>query len=271
MNQIEISRFPALEYHTKEAMNTLCTNLFFTGGDLKKIMISSCRPREGKSFVSMNLMRSLAGLGKKVVLVDADIRASALTGTYGISARGKQSGLSHYLVGLCDMDAILCSTNIENASMVLCGKHVSNSLPLLNSPKFSALLNSLAETNDLVLVDAPPVGAIIDAVEIAKSCDGTIFVVESNLVSRQELIEAMRQIEKTSCPILGTAVNKFDISTFSAKKHYYKSYYIQYDVSTKEKKQVKSSERNETAVRSSEVQNGLPDRHSSTSNPGDRQ
>ncbi|HRX09992.1 MAG TPA: CpsD/CapB family tyrosine-protein kinase, partial [Candidatus Limiplasma sp.] len=196
----------------------------------------------GKSFVAMHLLRSLAELGKKVVLVDADIRASALTGTYGIHTQGCQNGLAHYLVGLCDMDDVVYSTNFENASMVLCGKHVSNSLQLLNSPKFSALLDKLAQTHDLVLVDAPPVGTIIDAAQIARFCDGTIFVVESNLVSRRELADSMRQIEKASCPILGTVLNKFDINSYSAKKHYYKSYYTQYDSSLKSRRRVKPSE-----------------------------
>lgn len=268
MTPLEIVRFPALEYHTKEAINTLCTNLFFTGGDLKKIMITSCRPKEGKSFITMNLLRSLAGFGKKVVFVDADIRASALTGSYGIYPRSKQFGLVHYLAGLCSMEDIVCETNIENASIVLCGKHVSNSLPLLNSPRFAELLDALAEMYDLVLIDTPPIGTIIDAAQIAKSCDGTIFVVQSNLLSRQELIDAMRQIEKTSCPILGAVLNKFDINTYSAKKHYYKSYYTQYDSGSRGKKS-KAAELSDGAASASEATDGRADRHSSTSFSGD--
>lgn len=268
MTPLEIVRFPALEYHTKEAINTLCTNLFFTGGDLKKIMITSCRPKEGKSFITMNLLRSLAGFGKRVVFVDADIRASALTGSYGIYPRSKQFGLVHYLAGLCNMEDIVCETNIENASIVLCGKHVSNSLPLLNSPRFAQLLDALAEMYDLVLIDTPPIGTIIDAAQIAKSCDGTIFIVQSNLLSRQELIDAMRQIEKTSCPILGAVLNKFDINTYSAKKHYYKSYYMQYDSGSKGKKS-KSAEISDGAASVPEATDGRADRHSSTSHSGD--
>ena len=268
MNPIEILRFPALEYHTKEAINTLCTNLFFTGGDLKKIMLTSCRPQEGKSFVAMNLLRSLAGFGKRVVFVDADIRASALTGSYGIYPRNRQNGLVHYLAGLCDIEDIVCETSIENASIVLCGKHVSNSLPLLNSPRFAQLLDALAEMYDLVLIDAPPIGTIIDAAQIAKSCDGTIFVVQSNLVSRQELIDAMRQIEKTNCPILGAVLNKFDINSYSAKKRYYKSYYTQYDLSAKGKKS-KTYEISDGAANAPEAPDGRVNRHSSASHPGD--
>ena len=224
LRTLEIGRFDALDYPTNEAINTLCTNLFFAGADIKKIMITSCRPQEGKSFISMNLMRSLAGLGKKVVLVDADIRASALVGMYGIRVSKRDMGLSHYLSGMCVPEDILVYTNMENAYLILSGKNVVNSLPLFNTPKFELLLNLLAELFDVVLVDAPPVGTIIDAAQIARSCDGTLFVIQSNLIGRQELSEAIRQIEKSACPILGTVLNKFNMSQYGTKKYYYSHY-----------------------------------------------
>lgn len=78
MNPVAITRFPPLSYAGREAINTLCTNLSFAGEAVKKIMLTSCHPNEGKSFVSMNLMRSLAQNGKSVVLVDTDLRKSVL-------------------------------------------------------------------------------------------------------------------------------------------------------------------------------------------------
>lgn len=80
MNQVELTRFPALDYACKEAMNTLCTNLTFVGGMRNRIMITSCNASEGKSFLSMNIMRTLAQLGHSVVLVDADLRRSQICG-----------------------------------------------------------------------------------------------------------------------------------------------------------------------------------------------
>lgn len=230
MMEMRIRRFRELEYQTKEAINTLCTNLFFAGGDYKKIMITSCHPGEGKSFIAMNLMRSLAKLGMKVVFVDADIRASSLQSTYGIlpEAPGteKYQGLTRYLAGRCTMEETLVKTDIENAWMVLSGKTVNNSLPLLNTPRMKQLLDSLAKRFDIVIVDTPPVGVVIDAAKILSACDGVLFVVESETVRPQELQAALHQIEKTGRPLLGTVLNQFDESKYGRKYgSYYDAYY----------------------------------------------
>ena len=80
-----------------------------------------------------------------------------------------------------------------------------------------------------MLVDAPPVGAVIDAAQIAKSCDGILVVVAYNEVRRQELIDAVRQLEQTGCPILGTVLNQVKFDSYMSKKYYYKSHYASYE------------------------------------------
>lgn len=233
MNKAKIRRFEPLDYHANEAFNTLCTNLFFTGADIKKIMVTSCHPQEGKSFVTMNLMRSLSGLGLRTILVDADIRASAIQGVYGVQIDMPEGqryhGLTHYLAGQSSIDDIICKTDIPNAWMILSGKNVTNSLPLLNTPRLRTLLNALAGKFDVVLVDAPPVGTIIDAARIAGSCDGTMFVCQSGAISYREFQEAYKQIEKTGCPILGTVLNKFDEKLFGGRYYHKSSYYNRND------------------------------------------
>lgn len=214
-----------LDYTSKEAMNTLCTNLSFSGDSLKKIMITSCRPHEGKSYISMNLMRAMASIGKSVILVDADLRKSMLAGRYGIQTNDKLLGLSHYLAGMCPAEDIVYQTNIENAHMILAGQEVVNSLPLLNTPRLPGLLNGLADYYDVVIIDTSPVGVLIDSAQIAKSCDGVLFVVTDNEINRRELKEARLQIEKTGCPILGAVLNKTEFNSRSSRKYYQKSYY----------------------------------------------
>lgn len=227
MLKMEICRFGQLDYHAKEAVNTLSTNLSLVGGDYKKLLLTSCHPGEGKSFVAMNLLRAFAELGLKVVLVDADIRASSLIGTYDIRVESETSktvlGLSAYLAGRCSMNDILGSTNIPNAWMVLAGKTVINSLSLFASPRFGKLMDELAERFDIVLVDAPPIGTIIDPVRIAEHCDGMLMVVQSGAVVVQEFASVLKQIEKTKCPLLGTVLNKFDEKRFG-NKYYYSRY-----------------------------------------------
>lgn len=229
MNPVAITRFPPLSYAGREAMNTLCTNLSFAGDAVKKIMLTSCHPNEGKSFVSMNLMRSLAQNGKSVVLVDTDLRKSVLDLSYGIryASRTRGPGMVHYLAGMTDAESILYSTDIPNAFFVPAGRDVLNSLPLLGTPKFSAFLDDMAQRFQYIIVDSPPVGTIIDAAEIAKSCDGVLLVINYNAVRRREALEAKAQLLQSGCPILGTVLNGVEYDSYITKKYYYRdsSYY----------------------------------------------
>lgn len=244
MNNIEITRFKPLTYACAEAMNTLCTNLTFAGKDKKVIMITSAQAHEGKSFVSMNAMRTLAGLGHKVVLVDADLRRSQIASKYGMKVTsGNGVGLAHYLAGMCDVDEVIYETNIANASIIPLGHDVSNSLALLSSGRLNELLSYLRKRFDYVLVDAPPVGIIIDAAEIAKSCDGTMIALKYNAVSRRELLEVKRQIDRTECPILGVVLNSVEFDSLSSKRYYHRSAYNNYESDYMKRSEKKKSNR----------------------------
>ena len=230
MNKLEFVRFRALDYACKEAINTLCTNLTFVGNDKRIIMITSSQAHEGKSFLTMNILRTLAQLGKKVVLVDADLRRSQISAKYGVRIQeGTGYGTVHYLAGMCSLNDAIYETNIPGAYMIPVGREVSNSLALLSTPRLKNMLKELKGKFDFVLVDTPPVGVIIDAAEIAKSCEGTIFAVRYNTISRKELAEAKKQIERTGCEILGAVLNDVDLDTISSKKYYNKTYYTHYN------------------------------------------
>lgn len=230
MRNIEIRRFAPLSYAGQEAINTLCTNLSFSGEKTKKIMITSSHASEGKSFLTMNIMRTMAKYGKRVVLVDADLRRSYISSQFNLVFEDEDHkwGLAHLLAGMIDENSVLYATNISNAYIVPVGREVSNPLPLLNSERFHELLSHLSATFDYVLVDAPPVGTVIDAAEIAKSCDGTLVVVSYNTVRYQELLDAKEQLEQTGCPIIGTVLNMVQLDNYLSRKYYYKSYYSHY-------------------------------------------
>lgn len=228
MKTLEMTRFPTLDYASAEAINSLCTNLTFCGEDVKSIMMTSCRAGEGKTFLAMNVARTMAGLGKRVAVLDADLRRSSIAATFGLPAqKGIDLGVTHYLAGKCEMREILYLTNIPGFSILPVGRTAANPLPLLNSSRFSRLIGELCELFDYVLVDTPPVGVVIDAAEVAKSCSGTVFVVRYNTIHQRELVEAKRQIARTGCPILGTVINRFSFDAYSGKGYYHKSYYYQ--------------------------------------------
>ena len=246
MRNVALTLFPPLDYAAEEAINTLCTNLSFAGENVKKIMITSCHSSEGKTYLAMNLMRTMAKLGKGVVLVDADLRRSMIGNRYGLQYSVEEPlGLTHYLVGRASIDDVIYSTDIEGAYMIPVGRNVSDSLSLLNTPRLPYLLGKLAEQMDFVIVDAPPVGIIIDAAEIAKSCDGTLFAVNYNDVSRRELINAKKQIEQTGCKILGAALNNIEMDSYSNRKYYSKSYYSHYNLEPSPETKKRAKKRSE--------------------------
>lgn len=230
MNKLELVRFRSLDYACKEAINTLCTNLTFVGNEKRVIMITSTTAHEGKSFLSLNIMRTLAQLGKKVVHVDADLRKSQIAGKYGLRVKeGSGYGTVHYLAGMCSLNDVVYETNVPGAYMIPVGREVTNSLALLSTPRLKHMLKELQERFDFVIVDAPPVGVIIDAAEIAKSCHGAIFAVKYNTIGRRELAEAKAQIDRTGCEVLGAVLNEVDLDALSSKKYYNKSYYNHYN------------------------------------------
>lgn len=225
MNQLKFGRFDPLDYARQEAVNTLCTNLSFSGEKFKRIMITSAHASEGKSFLSMNIMRTMASYGKKVVLVEADLRKNCIASRYKIESGDKDLiGLAHYLSGMANVNDVIYRTNISGSYLVPAGRNVTNPITLLNSPRFKELLDQLAAVVDYVLVDAPPVLPVIDAAEIAKSCDGLLLVVSYDAVHRQDLILAKEQLEQTGCPIIGAALNQVEFDrNFNRRYYYYES------------------------------------------------
>ena len=225
-DKLTIGNFPRLEYAATEAMNTLWTNLSYSGSNIKSVAVTSCRPDEGKSFVTMNLARTIAETGKRVLVIDADLRRSVIAGRYRVrSLSGTVYGLAHYLSGQCSLDQIVFETNIPNMHLVMAGHEVLNSFSLLDTPFFPDMLKSLSANYDITLVDTPPVGTIIDAAVISRHCDGTLIVVKENMVARKELAEARSQVENVGGKVLGAVLNDVQFKAYGMKKYYYRSYY----------------------------------------------
>ena len=221
---LRINRFPELDFVSLEAMNSLCTNLSYCGKNLRRIMITSRYASEGKSYVSMNLMRTMARLGKTVVLVDTDLRASGIQARYQLHYKnGKRLGLSEYLSGHCELMDIIYQTNIPNAYIIPAGYEAPNPLELLDSEGMEQLMAWLATQFDMVLMDTPPVGVLSDAVAMAKFCDGTLLVVGYLKGKQQEITEAVKQIKQTGCRLLGAVLNGVKFKSLSNKHYYYSS------------------------------------------------
>lgn len=219
----------ALNYSGNEALNTICSNLNFAGRNIKKIVVTSCNAGEGKSYMTMQIAQNLAKRGKRVVIVDADLRKSFIIKKYGIETEGEWIGLAHYLVEYNSMDEIIYRlTNLYDVCFIPIGRDVANPVQILDTQLFPQLLDKLSEMFDVVIVDAPPIGLVIDAAEIAQSCDGAVFVIEYNKTRRKDILDAKKQLLQANCPILGAVVNKVTFESLGAKKYYNRSYYSHY-------------------------------------------
>ena len=212
------------DYFYEEAIKTLRTNIQFSGIDIKTIVVTSCYPNEGKSDVTFQLALEIGKMGKKVLVVDVDIRKSAYVSRYQIKER--ISGLSQYLSGQRREADIIYRTNFEGVDMIFAGPTAPNPSELLEQESFSQLLGSLREKYDYVLIDTPPIGSLIDAAIAAKQCDGAILVIESGTVSRRTALKAKEQLEMSGCRLLGAVLNKVDVRKdkyYSKYSYYYKN------------------------------------------------
>ena len=228
MKKVTIRQSMILDYAGEEALNTICTNLAFSGRNLRKIVFTSNLQSEGKSWMAMHVLANLAQRGRKVVLVDADMRRSFLMQRYKMEADGEVFGLAHYLTGQCELDDATYETNLNGACLIPAGRDVTNPVSLVDTPFFKQMLDTLSEKFDMVIVDTPPIGMVIDAAEIAASCDGTVLVLDYNKTRIREIRECKRQMEQSGTPVLGCIINKVSFASLSAKKYYNKSYYSHY-------------------------------------------
>ncbi len=220
MQKATIQQNLELDYAGTEALNTICSNLVFSGKNVRKIVITSCEPNDGKSFVAMQVVYNMAKRGKRVLLLDADLRLSVLNAHYNIQLIGQGYGLAHLLSGQCQLEEAIYETNIPNVFLIPIGTDVQAPLSLIATPDFDNLIQAMGAAFDMVIIDAPPIGLVIDAAEIAKSCDGSLIVLEYAKTHRRALQEARQQMERTGTPVLGCILNKVSMDRLSTKKYY---------------------------------------------------
>lgn len=212
------------DYFYKEALKTLRANLQFSGKSNKVVLLTSCYSNEGKSDITFHLAVELANAGKRVLLIDADIRKSVYINRYNIEE--KTSGLSQYLSGQIEnVNDIIYNTNYLYLQMILAGPAAPNPSEILGDASFGNLLAQARKVYDYVLVDTPPLGEIIDAAVIGQYCDGAIIVLESGASSYRVAQGVKQQLENSGCKVLGAVLNKVAKNTSKYGYHKYGKYY----------------------------------------------
>lgn len=205
-----------------ESMNTLKTNIAFCGDEVQVIALTSCMPGEGKSSIAFELAKSLADSDNKVLLIDADIRKSKFLRNRGV--RGVETGLTNYLSGRTEMRNIIYKVNINNMAFIPTGSSVPNPTVLIDNEKFKKLIEINRKTYNYIIVDATPIGMVIDAAIVAKQCDGLVMVVEQGKNTKRMIRQAVDQLKRTETRILGAVLNKVD----AGSSEYYYGHYKEY-------------------------------------------
>ena len=217
---------PELPYAIEEAVNRLRINISFLGKDVRKIMIASSEPNEGKSFVAFHLWDQIARSGEKALLIDGDMRNSYMYAKYAMKRTdGKETlGLSHYLSRDLDLSEVLMHTENPAGDIIPNVENVVNPSMLLENRKFEELLDRVAQQYRYVFVDVPPLGLVSDGERIGNLCDGAILCVRGNSTSKGLVRESVHQLERSGCPLLGIVLNRVGDS----KTGYYHKYYGRY-------------------------------------------
>ena len=195
-----------------EALRALRSSLEFSmeEGCKSVIGVSGLIPGVGKSFISVNLAALFAGLGKKVLLIDADLRKGRLHKDFGIK-RGK--GLSQVLLHTAEMNQVISKTDVENLDIMPCGEVPSNPSELLGSRHYASMIEELEAKYDLIIVDTPPIMLVTDAALACRVTSQIVMVIEYNRHSIDAIKDGMAQLLKGNTSAHASfVINKYEHS-----------------------------------------------------------
>lgn len=212
-----------------EIFRTLRTNIQFmnTSKDAKTILVTSTFPGEGKSWVSSNLAATFAQTGKRIILIDSDMRKGRQYSIFGVSPT---PGLSNCLSGVDEerdgkkityLSNYIQKTEIENLDIMVAGNIPPNPSELLNSTRMLGLLDKIKKAYDIVIIDGTPCQLVADSLILARVVDSTLVVTAYKSTKKRDLQRVITGITNVGGKIFGVVLNKIPISA----KKYEQSYY----------------------------------------------
>lgn len=215
-----------------EAFKNLRTSLLLASPEHppRHIVVTSCEPQDGKSTVSTNLAIALAQAGKKVLLVDADLRRPRLHKSFGVP---NDVGLSSLLSGNATVEDVLQDLDIPGLSLVTSGPVPPNPSELLGSPALRTFLDGIDRSPDfdVIVLDSPPVGSVTDPVLLSASLDVTVVVVRAGKTTREFLTHSAARLKQAHVKVAGTVLNDVteESGGYYGKYRYYRNYHSDFE------------------------------------------
>ncbi len=234
----------------QNAAKTLFANIRFMSPDepIRSIVITSTVPNEGKSTVSIELARAIATSGKRVLLVEADMRRRTLADALNLRPR---VGLYAVLTEDAQLKDAIVEASVPNMFFLDVEPSIPNPADIISSKRYRKLAATLEQDFDYVIFDTPPVGTFVDAAILSTIVDGTVLVVRSNVPHRAELLHAYDQLQKAEANIIGICTTFVE----SSSSEYYYAYY------TKDGKRASAADVEAAHDQQTEAQvKNLPDR-----------
>ena len=196
------------------------------------MLVTSCQPEDGKSTVALNLAIVLTQLGRKVLLVDADLRRPRIHKTLGL---GNRVGLSSFLSGNSGTDALLVETEVPDLSVIVSGPIPPNPSELLGAPRLDVLLGGFLDEHrfDHLILDSPPLLSVTDAAVLASRTDSTVMVVRAGSTRREALAQSAARLGQSRANVIGTVLNAVPVGTgYGYRSYWYHRYYDGNDEAT---------------------------------------
>ena len=219
-----------------EAYRTFRTNIQFAQLEQppQTLLVTSAGPSEGKSTTVANLAITMAQMGTKTLLVDADLRRPVL---HSIFEYDKTLGLTDVLLGKDELDKVLHELAVKNLSLLCCGTLPPNPSELLGSQAMKRLLKELRAKFEVILFDSPPVLAVTDAAVLGAQTDGVILVISAEETTRKAENRAKALLENVRAQILGSVLNNVKVEgRYGSYYHYYYYHYYEPGRATKRRK-----------------------------------
>lgn len=217
-----------------EAYRVLRTNLSFSAidGDLKRILITSASPGEGKSTTTANLAVVMAQTGKRVIVVDSDLRRPVQHKVFSVT--NNQGLTTAILDSETPIHFHLQETKVPGLRVMTSGPIPPNPAELLNSHRMSQVIQTLQGEADILLFDTPPVLSVTDAAILAPEMNGSVLVVHTGKTRRDTFAQAVERLQKAGAPIFGAVLNR--LKPTRSGYYYYYQYYNTYEGGQEKKK-----------------------------------